>query len=76
VLLTIWVFWFAGLLWEAFRDGERLGKIAGGVVMLLANALTAHDALTNDGYRTSRIGRGARLTFFVGLAGYLVSSYV
>ena len=44
VLLTIFTFWYSGVLWQAFQEGERRWRIAGGVVMLVATGLTAYDA--------------------------------
>ena len=72
IVLTIFIFWYSGVLWQAFREGERHGKIAGGVVMLAASVLTAHDALTNDAYRTSRIHRVSKVMFFIGLVVFVV----
>ena len=76
VLLTIFVFWYSGVLWEAFQEGERRGKLVGGAVMLVAGALTAYDALTNDGYRTSRLSRVTKVMFLLGLIVYLVLGHI
>ena len=55
VLLTILIMWVTGVFWESFRAHE-IGTVrfAGGVISILALALRAHEALTNDGYRTSK----------------------
>ena len=76
VLLTIFVFLYSGVLWQAFQQGERRGKLAGGAVMLIAGALTAYDALTNDGYRTSRVSRVTKVMFLLGLIVYLVFGHI
>ena len=76
VLIAIFVFWYSGVLWGAFQQGERPGKLVGGVVMLVASALTAHDALTNDAYRTSRISRVTKVMFLVGLIVYIVFGHI
>lgn len=75
VLLTIFVFWYSGVLWQSFQEGERRWKIVGGVVILIASGLTAYDALTNDAYRTSRVSRVTKFMFLVGLIVYLVAGY-
>jgi hypothetical protein len=68
VLVTIFIFWFAGVTWEAFRTHESSTvTIAGATIMIVALALEAHQALTNDDYKTSKPTRIGRLMFLAGL---------
>ncbi len=75
VLVTILVFWYSGLTWEAFISHEiSRVRLAGSIVMIVGLCLTAHQALTNDDYAKSRTTRIARYIFFVGLCISIVSS--
>jgi Na+/H+ antiporter NhaD/arsenite permease-like protein len=68
VLLTIFIFWFSGLAWEGFRNGKlSLVTSAGAFIMIVALSLNAHQALTNDDYKTAKPYRIGKRMFFVGL---------
>ncbi len=72
VLLTIFVFWFAGILWQSYSGGESRTKIVGGIVILLASAMSAHQALTNDEYRTSNLTRVSKVLLLLGIVIFVV----
>jgi undecaprenyl pyrophosphate phosphatase UppP len=77
VLVTILVFWYSGLVWESFRANELPpAKLIGSLLMIGGLALTAHEALTNDDYKTSKATSIARTVFFIGLAISLVARQV
>jgi hypothetical protein len=73
VLLTILVFWFSGVSWEAFRNQE-LTTIAwvGALVMQLSQSVHAYQALTNDGYKTSKATLISKRVFFLGVVIFIV----
>jgi hypothetical protein len=76
VLMTILVFWLSGLTWEAFRDHEASTvTIAGTIIMIVGLSLQAHEALTNDDYKTSKGDRIGRLMLLVGLAISIVGDH-
>jgi hypothetical protein len=76
VLLTIFVFWYSGVIWQSFVDGEARVKILGGVLMLVSCALIAHQALTIDDYRASKWTRVANVLFFLGLVLFVVGGHL
>lgn len=67
VVLTIFIFWFSGLTWDKFRNGELSSvTLAGAFIMIIALSMEAHQALTNDDYKTSKPYRIGKLLAFVG----------
>lgn len=77
VLLTIFVFWYSGLTWESFTEHEiSTLRLIGAFVMIVGLALTAHQALTNDGYRTSRSTRIGHLLILGGVAVSVVATTI
>ena len=77
VLLTILVFWFSGVSWEAFRNQE-LTTIAwaGALVMQLSQSVHAYQALTNDGYKTSKATLISKRVFFLGVVLFIVGHHI
>ena len=73
VLLTIFVFWFAGILRQSYSEGESRTKIVGGIVILLASAMSAYQALTNDEYRTSTLTRVSKVLLLLGIVIFVVA---
>ena len=68
VLLTIFIFSFSGLTWQGFRNDELSSvTLAGAFIMIIALSLNAHQALTNDDYKTAKLYRVGKRLFFVGL---------
>jgi hypothetical protein len=77
VLLTILVFWTSGVAWDAFRSHEiTTVKFVGMVIMVMALALRAHEALTNDEYKTSRATLIARRSFHLGVIVFLLGGWL
>jgi Na+/H+ antiporter NhaD/arsenite permease-like protein len=76
VLLTIFVFWYSGVLWQSFKQGEPRLEILGGVAMLVSIALTAQQALTNDNYKISGWVRVANVLFLLGLIVFVVGGHL
>jgi hypothetical protein len=75
VLLTIVVFWYSGVMWEAFTAHEISPlRLAGGGILIVGLALTAHQALTNDDYRTSNATRIGRVLIFLGVTVSVVAA--
>jgi hypothetical protein len=77
VLLTILIIWVTGVFWEGFRAHEISPlRFAGGAITILAMVLRAHQALTNDAYRTAKetlIAR--RLLLPLGLILYILGGF-
>jgi hypothetical protein len=67
VLLTIVVFWYSGVLWQGYKEGEASAKIGGGIVILLATVILAHQALTRDDYRITKWTRVSRVLLLIGV---------
>jgi hypothetical protein len=78
VLLTILIFWISGLTWDGFRAHEIPPvKLAGGLIILLSMALIAHQALTNDSYRTAKATLIAqRLLMPLGVILFILGSHL
>lgn len=76
VVLTILIFWFAGVLWQSFLERESPAKVVGGCIMLVATALNAQQALTNDDYKTSKWTRAASILLLVGVIVFVVGSHL
>ena len=62
----ILIAFFSATTWNAFRAQEINNlRFSGAVIMILALAVMAHQALTNDDYRTSKATLiGQRFMFF------------
>ena len=54
VLLTLIVYWYSAILWQAYNRGEARTKIAGGIIILLSAVVAAHQAFTRDDYRITK----------------------
>ena len=55
VLLTILVFWGSGVYWEGFRAHEMSTvSSVGAALLVLGTVLLAHQAFTNDDYKTAK----------------------
>jgi undecaprenyl pyrophosphate phosphatase UppP len=77
VLVTIFVFWYSGVTWEAFTSHQISEvRLAGSIVMIGGLCVIAHQALTNDDYRTSKATRVANYIFFVGLVTSLAGAHL
>jgi Na+/H+ antiporter NhaD/arsenite permease-like protein len=55
VVLTILIIWAVGVFWESFWAHEiSRVSLAGAAIMILGAVLRAHQALTNNDYRTAK----------------------
>lgn len=76
VLVTMLVFWYSGITWQAFLTGERPVKTAGMAITIVAAAIIAHQALTNDDYKTSRATRVGNLLLLLGVIVFIVGDRI
>jgi hypothetical protein len=73
VVVTILIAYFSATTWDGFRSGEIYNvRFAGSVIMILSLAVMAHDALTNDDYKTSKPTRIGQRFLFFGVALFVV----
>jgi hypothetical protein len=78
VVLTILIIWVTGVFWQSFRAHEITPvSSAGAAIMILGAVLRAHQALTNNDYRTAKetlISR--RVLMPLGIFLFIIGRYI
>ena len=76
VIVTILIFWYSGLTWQAFQSRKPPLGIVGMVITILGAVMIAQQALTNDGYRTSTWTRLGNVLLLLGMIVFFVGSHL
>lgn len=77
VIMTILIAYFSATTWDAFRTHEiNALKFSGAVIMILSLVLMAHQALTNNDYKTSKATLIGQRFLFLGVALFVIGGHV
>ena len=77
VLATILVTYFSSTTWDAFRSHEINNlRFSGAVIMILSLAVMAHQALTNDDYKTAKATLIGQRFMFLGVLLFVIGALV